>query len=192
MKWIMREPGHRVPASGSTRRSNRLRKTLGTGALLSALLSSGGCYGYVAANPSMLEKGEQIRVVLEKSAANRIYPALQNAPEAVEGNFTNLTSDSLDLAVWIGQAYVGTPFQNTHQTISIARNEMQEIQQRQLSKWRTGLSAALVVAAFAWGTQRVFYNPGRTPPPDGGTVTPPTTPTGIQVPLFRILGAVLR
>jgi len=131
---------------------------------------------------------------LEKSAADRFSKATKDSPETVEGKYIGFKGDSLDLAVWVGQAYVGTPFQNTHQTISIARGEMQELQQRRLSKWRTGVSAALLVAAFAWGTQRIFYDPGRTPPPDGGTVTPPGTPTGntLQVPLFRMLGAVLR
>ncbi len=192
MEGMMRRGAHRSNGDSTTGRSHGPRVLLRMGTLAATLLASSGCYSYFAANPASLEKGEQIRVVLESSAADRLAPALQQTPRTVEGDFERLGPDSLALAVWIGAAYSGTPFQNTYQTVSISRGDFRQVQTRRISKWRTGISAAVVLAGFAWGTQRIFYNPGRTPPPDGGGTTPPV-PTGgsrVDVPISWILGAL--
>lgn len=193
MEGMMCEGARRLNGDSTTGTSHWLRALLRMGALTATLLATSGCYSYFAANPASLEKGEQIRVVLDNSAADRLAPALRQTPQTVEGNFERIGPDSLALAVWIGAAYSGTPFQNTYQTVSIARGDFRQVQQRRISKWRTGLSAAVVLAGFAWGTQRIFYNPGKTPPPDGGGTTPPVLPTGgarVELPVSWILGAL--
>lgn len=156
------------------------------------LAASSGCYGYFNADPATLHPGEQVRVVLNNEVADHLSPAAMLSNQEVDGDFAGLTPDSLKLSVWIGQQYQGTGFSNAHQTVSIPRTSMQTVLQRRLSKVRTGLVVAGIVAGVAWVTRQIAFTPDANPP--GGT-TPPPPPGGgsgalVQIPLLRLPCAI--
>ncbi|MGH7447787.1 MAG: hypothetical protein ACREK1_06410 [Longimicrobiales bacterium] len=128
------------PDAGSVRGSRG-----GALVLLAGILTSQGCYMYRPAAVTELEAGEEVRVTLSEQASRA---ALPGAPDArrVEGRFTEATPDSLTISVWIGAAYRGTPFESTYQHVALPRLQVVAVEDRQLSKSRTALVAAGVVA----------------------------------------------
>ena len=75
------------------------------------------------------------------------------------------------VAVWIGEAYAGTPFEASYQDVILPRAEVFRVEHRQLDKVRTGLVAAGAVAVIAYlidsvGVFDIFPSRGPGTPPE--------------------------
>jgi hypothetical protein len=147
--------------------------------LLLVLPFSQGCYSYQTTQLSNLQRGEQIRVVLEEDGFRRVVPgAARSASPRFEGRFSGSTDDSLTVSVWIGEAYRGTPFEAAYEDIMIPRVDLQRVEHRRLSKPRTAVAAAGIVAGIvvlieSIGVVNFLGNGGESGPPD------PPLPVGI-------------
>lgn len=147
--------------------------------LLFILAAGQGCYAYRETDLGRLTPGEQVRVQLVDKNGEEPVPEIGQAltQRTFEGRFRRLAGDSVIVAIWIGAAYAGTPFESTFQDVILQRADIARVENRQLSKSRTALVAAgvgIVIAALITkiGWDRVFSlgGGGQGPP------SPPTTP----------------
>jgi hypothetical protein len=149
--------------------------------VVSALLSSSGCYGYFASAPEAIQPGEQIRVVLSNDA-RRFSPAATPRESYLDGDLLTLTPDSAALSVWVGQSFPGTRFETAHQTVMLPREQIVSFQRRELSEWRTMAAAAAVIGVAAALISQVGFEED---PNAGGTPNPPPPPPGGGSMLLR-------
>lgn len=121
-------------------------------ALLPVLMAAPGCYSYRATELPQLTPGEQVRVELGAEGQRTTVPgtAFMLGRPRLEGRFSRLTEDSVIVAVWIGEAYAGTPFEASFQDVMLPRAEVFRVEHRQLDRVRTGLVAAGAVAVIAY------------------------------------------
>jgi hypothetical protein len=142
--------------------------------LLCALATGQGCYVYRSADVGAVEPNEEVRVTLTDRGSSTVLPgAYATGERMVEGRFAELTQDSLVISVWIGEAYRGTPFETTYQRVAIPRVDVVEIEDRQLSKARTAIVAAGVVAVIVTMIDQLGVIPIFRRSDDGGQPTPP-------------------
>lgn len=163
-----------LPATGAqagTEPARRHRRVVAA-ALLPVLAVGQGCYSYHVTDLQSLTPDEEIRVSLDAAEYRRVAPGGSMAgPQRIEGRFAGLKEDSLIVAVWIGESYVGTPFASAYQDIMIPREEVVGVEHRQLSKGRTALVTAGSLALIAVlidsvGLVQVFGSGGGDGPPD--------------------------
>ena len=104
------------------------------------------CYTYVSIEPAAVKPGESVRVRVSTAAAARIAPLLGGADSrVVAGTMIENAPAGMILEIpTIVPADVGSPFQTLHQRVSIARNELVEMETRTLDRLRTGSLAAAV------------------------------------------------
>lgn len=141
-------------------------------ALLPALAASQGCYTYQPTRLARLSPGEQIRVELGERMPRSLMAgtAAATGPRRLEGRFGRLTGDSLAVAVWIGEAYAGTPFESAYQDVMVPLDEVVRVENRRLNRGRTALVGAATLAVIAYlidsiGEFHVFGGGGGEPPP---------------------------
>ena len=149
--------------------------------LVSAVVSSTGCYGYFASAPEAIQPGEEIRVVLSNDA-RRFSAAAMPRESYLDGDLLTLTPDSAALSVWVGQSYQGTRFETAHQTVMLPREQIVSFQRRELSEWRTAAAAAAVIGIAAALISQVGFEED---PNSGGTSNPPPPPPGGGSMLLR-------
>jgi hypothetical protein len=143
--------------------------------LLCALATGQGCYVYRSADAGAVEPNEEVRVTLTDRGSSTVLPgSYATGQRTVEGRFTELTADSLVISVWIGEAYRGTPFETTYQRVPIPRLDVIEVENRQLSKARTAIVAAGVVAVIVTMIDRLGVIPIFNRGSDDGQLPPPT------------------
>ncbi len=137
-----------------------------------------GCYTFQAINPLDAAPGEEIRLVLAGPRTGGLAPSFLRGETLVQGNLVGVSDDSVGVSVWIGAAYRGTPFEPVHQTYSFPRVELVQMERRQLSRVRTALTTAGVLAGIYVLIDRLGYfenpNPGpgdENPPPPGSPFT---------------------
>lgn len=119
--------------------------------LLGILATGQGCFSYTVTELPRIRPQEEIRVELEDRGYRRIAPgANRNHRPRLEGRLARVDSDSLTVSVWIGEAYLGTPFQSTYQDIVIPLHDVRAVETRKLSRRRTALTAAGTVAVIAF------------------------------------------
>ena len=119
--------------------------------LLGILATSQGCFSYTVTELPGIRPQEEIRVELEDRGYRRIAPgANPNDRPRLEGRLARVDSDSLTVSVWIGEPYLGTPFQSTYQDIVIPLEHVRLVETRRLSRKRTALTAAGAVAVIAF------------------------------------------
>ncbi len=145
--------------------------------ILLALMTAPACYGYVAVDPATEPPAGDVRVVLSSVAADRLSPTAVPS-QTVMGDLVALTEDSVAVSVWIGSAYRGTPFEPVHQTITIPRQNVVRFERRQLSRWRTALSAIGIIAAVVVLVDQTVFQDNPNPPDDGGPPPPPPITSG--------------
>lgn len=118
-------------------------------------------------------------------AAIRLAREFGTITTMVESQMEPLGQDSLALSIWIGREFRGTPFENVHQRVTVGRHEVTEVRRRQLSKPRTVIASAVVLAVFAVLVDKVVLQEDRNPP--GGENPPPPPPQppqiGIRIPI---------
>ncbi|HZD05160.1 MAG TPA: hypothetical protein VE173_09580 [Longimicrobiales bacterium] len=158
---------------GWTGGSSRPRRLLTTGTAFLGVAVASGCYGYFPVEPAAAPPNDDVRVVLSDAASRRLSPTTRDANGTLAGDLVGLTDDSVSVSLWIGQAYRGTPFEPVHQTVTVPREIVVRFERRKLSRWRTALSAAGVVAFVAVMIDRIDLGPDPNPPGDGGPPIPP-------------------
>jgi hypothetical protein len=144
----LRDGLHRAIVPACTHRPFARRGAL-IPAACALLAATSGCYRYAPAEPTAVAPDAEIRVTLNDEGYRTVLP--QAAPvgrRTVEGRMVGLVPDSLIMSVWIGEAYRGTPFETTYQRVPIPRSDVLLVEDRQLSKGRTALLAAGVVAVI--------------------------------------------
>lgn len=104
------------------------------------------CYTYVPIEPAAVGPGASVRVRVSTAAAARIAPLLGGADSRVVAG-TMIENSPAGMVVEIATidpADAGSSFQPLHQRVSIARNELVELETRTLDRFRTGTVAAAV------------------------------------------------
>ncbi len=119
--------------------------------LLAILVTGQGCFSYAVTELPGIRLQEQIRVELEDRGYRRIAPgANPNDRPRLEGRLARVDSDSLTVSIWIGEPYLGTPFQSAYQDIVVPLEHVRLVETRRLSRKRTALTAAGAVAIIAF------------------------------------------
>jgi hypothetical protein len=148
-------------------------------------LLAAGCYTYVPISPATVPPQEEVRVRFTDEAAIRLAREFGQITTMVESQLEPLGQDSLALSIWIGRDYRGTQFENVHQKVNVGRHEVVEVRRRQLSKPRTVIAGAGVLALFAVLIDKVVLQEDPNPP--GGENPPPPPPQppmiGIRIPI---------
>jgi hypothetical protein len=142
------------------------------GALLLCSFNA-ACYQYVAIDPGSVQPNEEVRVRITEPAATRLVKEFGAYTGLLEGQLALEGADSVSVVVAIGRAYQGMALENARQTLFLGRNEVVEVRRRQLSKGRTALATAGILAGFATlvaavrqiGDDNVTDEPPPPPPP---------------------------
>lgn len=145
-----------------------------------AVLVNGGCYHYVAVPPGAVASNEEVRVYVTRPAAARLAGELGAYTMELDGKLSSRGPDSLAVSVPIGREYRGTTLDSTTQTLTLAKSEVVDVRRSQLSRGRTILTSAGVLAGFALLVHAVVQ---LTNPNPGSDVTlPPPPPVGSRAP----------
>jgi hypothetical protein len=156
------------------------------GALLAVVLSSSGCYHYVAVSPDAVPSSEDVRIRITPSAAQRLSDELGMYSTEIDGRLLPSGQDSLAVAVAIERKYRGIAMDSTLQSLKLGRSEVVDVRQSELSRGRTILTSAGILAGFALLVHAVVQ---LTNPNPGTDVTvPPPPPLGSRAPSARTLG----
>lgn len=155
------------------------------GALLLAGLMTSGCYKYVPVDPAGVKPNEEVRVRITEPAATRLVRDFGAYTSQLEGQFAPQGSDSVSVSVLIGRAAGTLTLESTRQTLFLGRSEVVQVQRRELSRSRTALATAGILAVFALVVNSVVQigdeNPSGEEPP------PPPPPSGfvgrIRIPI---------
>lgn len=160
--------------NGSISRAHRRRVS---GALFLAVLATSGCYHYVAIDPDAIAPDETVRVNVTPAAAQRFSGDLGVYTTEVDGKLASLGADSLTVAVPIERKYRGIAIDSTAQTLTLAKSELVDVRRSELSRGRTALTVAGVLAGFALLVHAVVQLTNPNPGTDT-TVPPPPPPNG--------------
>ena len=117
-------------------------------AACAAGLPATACYSYKPSVAEIVKPNEEIRVIVTEATGLRINQQF-GLPTPLEGWLSPISADTYGVAVWVGQAYVGSEFGKVRQTIPLARNEILQIQRKELSVKRTTYCTLGVVAIVA-------------------------------------------
>lgn len=178
-------------AARGMRRLPRARRWRSAGALLVAVLSTGGCYHYVAVSPRSVAPDEDVRVRVTPAAAERLSQELGVYSTEIDGKLSPRGADSLAVAVPIERQYRGVALDSTVQSLTLARSEVVDVRRSELSRGRTILTSAGVIAGFALLVRSIVQltnpNPGEDvmlpPPPPAGARGPRGHSIGVRIPI---------
>jgi len=143
------------------------------GAILLGTLSSVGCVHYVPVEVAELRPQEEVHVRVDQDGAVKVMQQLGRFAPEVRATVEPKGADSTALTIWVGRDYPGTPFQDVHQTIVLPQDDVTALLRRELSVWRSAVTAAGITALFIWATDRIFQwlpnrqTEGDIPPPPG-------------------------
>ncbi len=141
-----------------------------------------GCVYYAPVGLAGVRPEEELRVRLTNPAAVRVAPSFGRIRGELSGAVEARGGDSLQVSVWLGKDYQGTPFENAHQVVILSRDEVTELSRREVSMWRTAVVAVGAAAAFSVLVDRLVFWGNPNPTDEDGTTTPP--------PAFRPLSAM--
>ena len=142
--------------------------------LLVILATGQGCFSYAVTELPRIRLQEEIRVELEDRGYRRIAPgANRDDMPRLEGRLARVDSDSLTVSVWIGEPYLGTPFQSTYQDIVVPLDDVRLVETRRLSRKRTALTAVGAVAIIVFLIDSIGFVDILG---DGGVGEPPPDP----------------
>jgi hypothetical protein len=136
------------------------------------------CYRYAPVEPASVPPNEEVRVVVTDNAASRLFKEFGAFSGSLDGHYAQQGSDSVSVSVLIGRVYSGVALESTRQTLFLARSEVVEVQRRVLSRGRTALATAGVLAGFALLVNSVVQSGD--PNPDDGEPPPPPPPGSIR------------
>jgi hypothetical protein len=114
------------------------------------LVALSGCYTYTTLPPSGPRIGEQLRVRVSGTEAERLESVVAVRNRAVEGELVGEGDSSLVLALPLpGASAEGTFSQQAQQRIVIPRAAVQGVEVRRLDKLRTSVLIGTAVVAVA-------------------------------------------
>jgi hypothetical protein len=134
--------------------------------LLLALLVLGGCHRYAPLDGVAPAPGDEVRVRLTAGAAVEWSDRLGTTVRSVEGVALVPRGDSVALERSGGMRYAGTVFEARRDTLIFHPAQVVEVERRELSRGRTALAAAAVLAVGIWiiravgGSGSVIGDPG--------------------------------
>jgi hypothetical protein len=152
------------------------------GTLLLVVVSASACYRYVPVQPTAVRASEEVRVRITESAAARLVSELGTYTGQLEGQLAPEGTDSLSVSVLIGRQYRGMALENARQTLFLGRGEIVGVSRRQLSRGRTVLATATVLAAFGVLVSNVVQLGDPNPSVDD----PPPPPPGVHRMYIRV------
>ena len=172
------------------RRSPRALRWRAAGMTLLAVLSGSGCYHYVPVSPGAVAPEEEVRIRITASAAERLTQELGMYSTEIDGRISSRGPDSLMVAVPIERKYRGIALDSTLQSLALGKPEVVDVRRNELSRGRTILAGAGVLAGFVLLVHAVVQltnpNPGTDetlpPPPPSGARTPSGHTIGIRIP----------
>jgi hypothetical protein len=172
------------------RRSPRALRWRAAGVLLVAVLSNSGCYHYVPVSPGAVASDEEVRVRITPSAAERLSNELGMYSTEIDGKLSPRGPDSLTVAVPIERKYRGIALDSTLQSLTLGRSDVVDVRRSEISRGRTILTGAGVLAGFALLVHAVVQltnpNPGTDvtvpPPPPSGARTASGHSLRIRIP----------
>lgn len=168
--------------AGRGRRGRSLVRPLrgiAAGALLA--LANGACYHYVPVSPGTAAADEEVRVRITRSAAARLVDDLGVYSTEIDGKISSRGVDSLEVAVPITRAYQGVTMDSTSQLLMLGKSEVVDVRRSELSRGRTILASAGVVAGFVLLVHAIVQITNPNPGADG-TLPPPPPPNGSLAP----------
>jgi len=154
------------PAGGSWR-------ALLCGALvLFGLPTLAACYTYVPVVGETPSPGEQLRVRLSQEQTIRLSEMTGQTIRTLDGRLFRAEPDSLILDVGWGAIYAGTMFEGRRDTLAFHVQDLVEVDRRELSRGRTALVSAGLVAAMVMIVTSIRGG-ADTGGPGNGNGTPP-------------------
>lgn len=148
-------------------------------------LSNSGCYHYVAVSPEAVASDEEVRVQITPSAAERLSGELGVYSTEIDGKLSPRGQDSLAVAVPIRREYRGVTLDSAAQLLTLDRSEVVDVRRSELSRGRTILTSAGVLAGFALLIRAVVQLTN--PNPGSDETLPPPPPSGARAPSGHIL-----
>ena len=141
-----------------------------------------GCYTYAPVQTSAVSPGMGVRARVSPAAAERVAPLLgMSDARVLTGTLVDNQSGTLIVEVpTIAQATVGTGGQALYQRISIAPNDLVELESRKLDGKRTAIvvgAGAVIAGSIAIAALK--GGPGLDRPPGGSS-------TDAKIPLWRV------
>jgi hypothetical protein len=175
------EPGRGTDRGYRDRSLARPLRGIAAGALLALVLANGACYHYVPVSPGTVASDEEVRVRITKKAAGRLVDDLGVYSTEIDGKVSSSGADSLEVAVPMTREYRGVTMDSTTQLLMLGKSEVVEVRRSELSRGRTILASAGVVAGFALLVHAIVQltnpNPGK-----DYTLPPPPPPNGSRAP----------
>lgn len=183
MEWRGRIEG---PGRGAGRASRgrflaRPLRGIAAGASFALLLANGACYHYVPVSPGTTAPDEEVRVRITKSAAARLVDDLGVYSTEIDGKLSPSGADSLAVAVPITREYQGVTMDSTTELLEFGRSEVVDVRRSELSRGRTILASAGVLAGFALLVHAIVQIANPNPGTDV-TLPPPPPPNGSRAP----------
>jgi hypothetical protein len=155
--------------------------------LLVVVFVNSACYHYVPVSPETLTSHEDVRVRITSAAAARLVEVLGTYSTELDGVVSARGPDSLAVAVPIGREYRGTTLQSETQRLTFAKSEVVDVRRSELSRGRTILTSAGVLAGFALLVSAIVQLTNPNPGTDE-TLPPPPPPNGSRAPSGQRLG----
>lgn len=161
-------------------RARNMAAALGAAALAS------GCYTYVPAQVATIPLGEGVRVYLSQSGVERLraigadaLPGLTDRP-VLSGRLVRRDATEFSLQVPVGTRQAGFHQAQLDQQVTLPLSDLAQVEQRRVSRARTGLAVAAGTAALA--TVAVMIVSGaRNPASNGGP-----DPDNLRIPVFSV------
>ncbi|TVP48492.1 MAG: hypothetical protein EA350_03245 [Gemmatimonadales bacterium] len=118
--------------------------------MLLLLVSVTACYRYSPLVGESPRPGEEVRLRLSGAASAELSDRVGRPIRSLEGRVLASPADSVVVDVGWGAIYAGTVFEGRRDTISFGREQLLEVDRKELSRARTtGLAAAMAVAVVA-------------------------------------------
>jgi hypothetical protein len=149
--------------------------------LLALVLANGACYHYVPVSPGTVASDEEVRVRITKSAAARLVDDLGVYSTEIDGKISSRGADSMAVAVPITRAYHGVTMDSTTQLLMLGKSDVVDVRRSELSRGRTILASAGVLAGFALLVRAIVQITNPNPGTDV-TLPPPPPPNGSRAP----------
>lgn len=168
-----------MPKLGIHNGATKSRARIAPGVLLLlALALISGCYRYIPIEPSAARPNEEVRIRLSPPAASRLAAEFGASTSTLNGQLRPQGPDSLGLSIQISRLAGGVALGDMRQMLVFGQSEVLDVSRREMSRGRTALAAAGVVAVFVFLVSSVIQigdeNPGPEEPP------PPPPPAGLQ------------
>jgi hypothetical protein len=116
--------------------------------VLAGALSLSGCYTYASVDPLVVEPGLEVRAHLSVEGRNLTEELWGRRMSAVEGKVLDADAARILLEVPAARLQSGFQVSTLNQRVSLSKEQVLEVELRQLDRGRTGV----VVAAVALGT----------------------------------------